>query len=393
MKLLELESFKGSRLRSIDALRGVAALAVVIYHAVGQAPHDEHNRLLLWLGVPIREAVSYGYTGVFLFFVISGFCIHLHWAKARAAGQEPTIEFMPFWKRRFRRLYPPYLIALILYLLVVALTTDVRYSLWDITLHLLMLHNLDSHTSYSINGVFWTLAIEEQLYLAYFLLLFLRGRWGWTRTLMCCALARVGWFILAAALQRYFGIETPISEAAASHWLTWALGALSVEAAMGLIILPRWCLNLWLSLASLASAVAISYALPHFDASGMLHHVAWLALHPLWGFGFFIIINRAVLAEKRWRETLHLPRLVAVLSVIGIFSYSLYLTHQLLMLEMWRFYILHMPSLLVALFVMTPLSVGFAWLFFQFCERPYLPPSPAKSLNANAAQNVDPVSA
>ncbi len=39
-------------------------------------------------------------------------------------------------------------------------------------MHLLMLHNLDPNTCYTINGVFWTLAIEEQLYLAYFLLLF-----------------------------------------------------------------------------------------------------------------------------------------------------------------------------------------------------------------------------
>ncbi len=54
-----------------------------------------------------------------------------------------------------------------------------HFFVYDVVMHLLMLHNLDPHTCYSINGVFWTLAVEEQLYLAYFLLLFLRNRWGW----------------------------------------------------------------------------------------------------------------------------------------------------------------------------------------------------------------------
>ena len=114
--------------------------------------------------------------------MISGFCIHLQWARARAAGEEPQIKFGAFWKRRIRRLYPPYAIALAFYLLLTAWTVGLdvtRFFIYDIGMHLLMLHNLDFHTAYSINGIFWTLAIEEQLYLAYFLLLFIRVRWGW----------------------------------------------------------------------------------------------------------------------------------------------------------------------------------------------------------------------
>ena len=55
-----------------------------------------------------------------VFFVISGFCIHLQWARARAHHQEGQIQFGAFWKRRIRRLYPPYLIALVLFLAISA---------------------------------------------------------------------------------------------------------------------------------------------------------------------------------------------------------------------------------------------------------------------------------
>ena len=68
----------------------------------------------------VQFASSFGYIGVFLFFVISGFCIHLQWAKAKANGVEPEIRFGSFWKRRIRRLYPPYIIAILLFLLLTA---------------------------------------------------------------------------------------------------------------------------------------------------------------------------------------------------------------------------------------------------------------------------------
>lgn len=356
----------------------------MLYHAVGQAPQDETSAFVHLLAAPLRVVSSYGYVGVFLFFVISGFCIHLHWAKARVAATttaaEPKVAFVPFWKRRIFRLYPPYLIALALYLLWTALNSGVelnRFFVWDMTLHLLMLHNFDSHTVYSINGVFWTLAIEEQLYLAYFLLLFIRRRWGWKWTLITCAAARIGWLVLCIGLQRAGVVEIPVPESAASHWFTWALGALSVEAMLGLVALPRWCLDMRVAAAALASAVGLSLILPLIAQHSFWHANAWLLLHPLWGLGFFISVNRFVLAERNWREWLDAPRLVRWSATVGLFSYSLYLIHQLVLMEMWRFWIFRMPSILVALFVMTPLCVACSYLFFRFCERPFLPP-PAK---------------
>lgn len=382
------------RLRSIDALRGIAALGVVLYHTVGPHPATPQS-FSDYILLPLKYLFAQGYVGVFLFFVISGFCIHLQWAKARAEGSSHVINFKSFWKRRLRRLYPPYLIALALYLGLVAYSVGIdvtRFFVYDTVMHLLMLHNLDWRTAYSINGVFWTLAIEEQLYLAYFLLLFVRTRWGWTSALVLCAAARVGWFFLSHYAYSWYGVGVPVPEAAASHWLTWALGAISVEAALGLIKLPAWCRNPKLGLAALACAVTLSYTLPLFDQQKVIHDIGWLLMHPVWGIGFFILINYIVRAEAGWRERLKTPQLIRWLAYIGVFSYSLYLTHQLVIMVSWRFIIRGWPPLLNALLIVTPASVLFAWVFFRFCERPYMRPPAAAVVplkdKATAAQET-----
>jgi peptidoglycan/LPS O-acetylase OafA/YrhL len=377
-----------SRLSSVDALRGAAALGVVFYHTVG--PNYRFGpRVLNWLVIPVLPVIRFGYVGVFLFFVISGFCIHLSRAKAQAENKSP-VGFTAFWKRRFRRLYPPYLIALVLYLGIAAFTTKFQltpFYVWDAVSHLLMLHNLDWRTVYSINGVFWTLAIEEQLYLAYFLLLFLRKRWGWQRTLIACLGARVVWFILCSAIGEQYKLYIPISEGAASHWFTWALGAVSVEAMFGLVKLPRWLYRGRLALALLAASVGLTFLLPKVEPFNKpLHDVLWLFLHPLWGLGFFILLNRFVLAESRWRAAFRKPALIKGLAAIGLFSYSLYLTHELVVMESYHFGFLGLSELATAFLVTTPACVAFAYVFFWFAERPYLnaPVTPREHLHATS---------
>lgn len=104
MKPNKSEPLIGGRLQSIDALRGIAALGVVLYHAVLQTPNAVPNNFFRWPVHLLQFVSSFGYIGVFLFFVISGFCIHLQWAKSRAAGKSQSIEFRSFWRRRIRRL-------------------------------------------------------------------------------------------------------------------------------------------------------------------------------------------------------------------------------------------------------------------------------------------------
>ncbi|HEX3183385.1 MAG TPA: acyltransferase [Pyrinomonadaceae bacterium] len=368
---------------TLDAMRGGAALAVVTYHALGVAPQTATFGWESWLPRLTEYLVHYAFAGIYLFFVISGFCIHLHWAKTRAAGiDKPVINFGKFWKRRVRRLYPPYFVALALYLVYLASKTPVHvtgFYLWDVLLHVFMLHNLDPRTTYTINGAFWTLAVEEQLYLAYFLLLFLRIRYGWTKTLLVCFSARIVWVILSRALSEPLGFPIPVTEAAATNWFIWALGALSVEAAVGLIKLPRWCFKISVAGLALGCAMALAQLLPMLDQTIWLHDAGWLVMHPAWGVGFFILVNYSVAAEQRWRqERLRVPRLILALAPIGLISYSLYLTHSFVLMHWYWFGFTEWHTRSISLVITMPLSVTFAWVFFRLCERPFMTSSASK---------------
>jgi peptidoglycan/LPS O-acetylase OafA/YrhL len=368
------------RMLTLDAMRGGAALFVVTYHALGVAPRTATSGWEAWLPQVTANVVHFAFAGIYLFFVISGFCIHLFWAKARAAGVEkPVIDFFTFWKRRVRRLYPPYFAALAIYLCYSAYKTPVHvtgFYLWDVLVHLFMLHNLDLRTTYTINGAFGTLAIEEQLYLAYFLLLFIRIRWGWGVTLAVCLLARLGWMGFSHLVWLKTGFGIPVPEAAASHWFTWALGAIGVEVMFGLVKLRGWSRDLRLATVLIVAASALSTYLPSISKDTLLHDTSWFLIHPLWGLGFFIVVNRTVLAENSWLRQAKLPSMVSFFSTLGIFSYSIYLTHELVIMQSWRWTNPTWLQLVNVWMVIIPATIIFAWLFFWFCEKPFMTTKP-----------------
>lgn len=157
------------RIDNIERLRGLAALGVVLCHVVGQfygvtrySPAPE--RLLGWAGQ----------VGVAVFFVVSGFCIRLPMARALAADPAARLDARGYLKRRARRILPPYWIA-IAASIAVGLISPIgllggSHGPFDVGLHLVGLHTLWPQSIDSINGVFWTIGLEIQFYLAYLLL-------------------------------------------------------------------------------------------------------------------------------------------------------------------------------------------------------------------------------
>lgn len=235
------------------------------------------------------------------------------------------------------------------------------------------------------------------LYLAYFLLLRLRMRLGWIRTLAICLAGRLVWFLGAAILHRVFHFDTPVTEAAISNWFVWALGAVSVEAFFGIIRLPGWCKNLLTGCALFLLATLVAYTDRLIDPRGLLHEIIWLTILPLWGLAFFVLVNCITSLEINWRAVtvpFGVPRSVRWFSVIGLFSYSLYLTHEIVLvyggalISHWGG--INGNSLVVVRWlVLTPVCLGFAYLFYKWFERPFLnPPSspvPARTVLSESA--------
>jgi len=185
--------------------------------------------------------------------------------------------------------------------------------------------------------------------------------------------------ILSRALSEPLGFPIPVTEAAATNWFIWALGALSVEAAVGLIKLPRWCFKISVAGLALGCAMALAQLLPMLDQTIWLHDAGWLVMHPAWGVGFFILVNYSVAAEQRWRqERLRVPRLILALAPIGLISYSLYLTHSFVLMHWYWFGFTEWHTRSISLVITMPLSVVFAWVFFRLCERPFMTSSASK---------------
>ena len=346
-----------------------------------------------WLARGIAALFHHGSLGVYLFFVISGFCIHLRWARQRAAGEVPVLSFASFWKRRFWRLYPPYIVTLLLSIVICAalgkLTMDGFFA-YDLGLHLTLLHNLDMRTAYSFNPVFWTLAVEEQLYLAYFALIVLRVRFGWRKTLAICLAARVAWFVGAVAVAKATGLPPVTYEAAAAHWFTWALGALSAEAAVGIIRLPAWCRNGWVALGALLSAALLAHVAIQPDTPKLLARGWWIVSDPMWGIAFLIVINWAVTRDYTWGDR-KLPHGLKWLAAAGLISYSLYLTHDLVIYHLSGpiSALLGVAQTPFFLLMTTPVCIALAVFFHRLVEKRFIQPPARESWeNPPAAQPV-----
>lgn len=322
-----------SRLARIDMLRGIAVLLVLVNHLpfstslVPSALPPTTNVSVFpdWL---IR-LVDVGHTGVNLFLVISGFCIHMRWAR-RFDAQSPP-DFVAFWKRRLRRLYPPYFAAILLSMAGLFVLNGVllhhgglagsfgyssaRQLGLDVVCLVLLVQNLNGAAPRIGNSPFWTLALEEQLYLLYFPLLWIRRRFGIARALAIVVMVTTMW--RAATLLYPAALPSSWMTVGPSRWLEWALGAVAVEAYLGRFTLAPF----WRSRVVAAILTAIACVITMRAPAGIQ-----LLADPLWGVAYFVWLNVACANERH--VAAEGSRVVRLLANVGLWSYSLYLTHE-----------------------------------------------------------------
>jgi exopolysaccharide production protein ExoZ len=141
------------KLTNIQILRGLAAVWVVVYHTLGLtlAPHGG-NRILTWAG-------EYGYFGVDIFFVVSGFVIYY-------SVYSKKISALAFFRRRAERIVPPYLLLTAVLFLATLILPSLFHSLKASFDHFLRSIFYLSFTGYQFPVLYigWTLEYEMFFY-------------------------------------------------------------------------------------------------------------------------------------------------------------------------------------------------------------------------------------
>ncbi len=362
-------------LRSLDALRGLLATYVLLGHArwllwAGQAewsryPHSAWEWALAYVSATLR----YGYEAVMVFFVLSGFFIHLRAAQQAVTQDSYEFAAASFFRRRIHRLVPAYLLALGL---TVALDSIGR-SFWPVLYHgatgdalldenfarkgysirsvapaLLMLPS-SLGRDFGSNGPLWSLAFEVIYYLLYPGWLWLRRRGAAIAYGSGVGLAVTGMWLpqagfLGAALQLY-----PV-------WLAGA--ALAEILCRRVVTFPQM---IWGGMIAAAGFGAL-----HFNPLRPLVVAVYVAA------GAAIVLIFARLPEGACRLRLH-----ELLRQLGVRSYTVYICHfpMLALISAW---VIATPGgrpisgWLAAAGALLTLAV--CTLCFELCEKHFLHP-------------------
>jgi peptidoglycan/LPS O-acetylase OafA/YrhL len=345
----------------LDLLRGVALIVVFLFHALGAACGRDQ---LPW-GAWFREfsvsrsflvllPFSFGWSGVAIFFVISGFCIHLSF------NREP--DWQDFFVRRFFRIYPPYILAVLLFALVFP-WTRIGFSFAGVIQfgsHLALIHNFDNHTFYGLSPAFWSIAVEVQLYLLYPILVAVVSRVSWKQSLFYIAALEIALRgICSVVLMTTGTVPLWLTGMPFMYWFSWSVGA------------------------AVADAYASRRPLPFANQSllawgGIAVASAFVKPFACFSFLFFAMLTVTAIAKLLRTEDIGVPFpafLGRYLQGIGVCSYSIYLLHQpFLRVASPLTGLLHLPSHPLLVFVICLclwfLIVRLSGLWYRMFELP-----------------------
>jgi peptidoglycan/LPS O-acetylase OafA/YrhL len=340
---------------ALDALRGLAILLVLIRHIPGEP-----------VSGPVRVLFELGWTGVDLFFVLSGYLIsRLLYQELDATG---TIKLSRFWLRRGLKIWPSYFACFGTMVITAAafelLTGQRSAAAKRLLASLPNLIFIQNYTGYWWPHS-WSLAIEEHFYLLLPLLLILLGRKSLRQKLplvlflICCG-------VLMLRVATYL-----------AGWVEW----------------QSFYYPTHLRLDALAFGVFLGYV--HHYQADRFNSIArrWpllLAAVPLIGIAVLFPLERSVLAVTVGFTVLYLaygalviiaaayPETgknlgpVRVLAWCGVYSYTIYLAHSAISLIPAFSSDSTAEKLWPTRFLFWSLSIGGGILLSHTVERPFL---------------------
>lgn len=312
----------------IDILRAIAILGVFLYHAefcffpnfelksYGRDGFLEINNILsIWLNF---NPISFGWTGVNLFLIISGFLIHLSFLK-----NSDSFNVKSFYLKRFWRIYPPYLLILVFFCVFKfgILSFVSKEGFLNLFSHLFFFNNaLPGRFFFGINPSFWSLALEMQLYLLYPVLIFIWRIKGINFCFIISVLLSLFLLIFGHIfyLNRILAYETSVLK----YWFIWISGALLAENFFQEKILFK---KYSLVIIIVSFILTILSRLNEYSNLFIVYisTIAWLSF-----FEWFL----------NWKYIKINTLCFKILSIIGISSYSFYLIHQPFLENLFNFF-------------------------------------------------------
>ena len=373
------ESGAVNAIPALDGLRAVAVLLVILFHAWAEIPGIKTL-------VPDFQAhqfpITYGRTGVQLFFVLSGFLLFLPYARW-IFGLQARPSARLFYRRRALRVGPAYWASLIILVLAGLAGPLTLATLGDALVHVFFLSNVSAATAQAINAVYWTMAVEVQFYVALPLLAWaanqLVRRFG-TRAGIGVMLLAMGAISIAADLLDHthifqhvpvFGTFLVGQYSMPFHLVVFGIGmtcgafyvyvnqVLRLDAPQRERLRTAGNLILVVGIVLLLGIVFAPGGQPHFETE--LLGLGYGGL--LFGTLFGPPLARRVLASRPLR-------------FIGLISYSVYLWHSIVMRAISV--LLPTPThtnlgtlVIVRFLIGAPLSLAVAYISFQLTERPF----------------------
>jgi peptidoglycan/LPS O-acetylase OafA/YrhL len=340
----------------VDVLRGWAIMAVIVFHgfAYSAPAFPWHNKLASVL----FHLTDLGWTGVNLFFTLSGFLI-----TGNLIDSDGNANFYSrFYIRRALRILPAYLLILII--LGVTRTASLNY-LAVCVLFLANWPKLLLHGSFTMYPVLWSLAVEEQFYAA----------WPW----LYRRLQRKGLFVLCVAMIFFCpvlrGVGISLSKADFFS-KTFMIGDnLAVGAAIAILCRsPRLGMNMFVRMGIGVGCISGSILLVLTNTG---HTLKGDPLGASLGYSMLEWLTGAMLILMLYAyRTTPLQRGLGILVFFGEISYGLYLIHMLCeMLYNHIFgnaYLMHADALFVRFVIANGVAVLLATLSKRYFENPIM---------------------